>query len=190
VALCERGLCVVDGLGAARIAERLSATPVQALHVRPARAEDVYTYFEWANDPDVRRHSLSPEPIAFETHRNWFRAKLSAPDSHLLLLAAGDLPVGQIRFDREDDQLRIDYSVDPLFRGRGWGTHLVSLGMSALGERPPTVFRAEVKRDNSASAAVFLKLGFTETFSSAQPGMSLFRLSAAELRSAGGGQCG
>ena len=58
------GQAVVDGLGARRVAELLDPTPVSELGLRRAEVDDVYHYFDWVNDPEVRRQSLQSE---FET---------------------------------------------------------------------------------------------------------------------------
>jgi UDP-2,4-diacetamido-2,4,6-trideoxy-beta-L-altropyranose hydrolase len=164
----------VDGLGAERVCECLVATPAEALQLRRAEADDVYTYLSWANDPAVRRQSLNATTIDASQHRDWFSAKLRSRDSHLFVLLAGNLPVGQIRFDREGTQFRIDYSIDALFRGRGWGTRLVGLGLQAMRAQMPCRFLAEVKRSNPASAAVFRRRGFVESERDADPLVFLF----------------
>jgi UDP-2,4-diacetamido-2,4,6-trideoxy-beta-L-altropyranose hydrolase len=173
--MSEKGQVVVDGFGAGRLCECMDPTPAEALTLRPARDADLLTFFSWANDPEVRRQSLSPDAIPLEGHRKWFLAKLASRQSHLFVLMAGALPVGQIRFDIEGADARIDYSVDRLFRGRGWGQRIVLMGMQALSSSVKATFLAEVKVENPASAAVFSKLGFTE---SAQPhkGLRTFRL--------------
>jgi ribosomal protein S18 acetylase RimI-like enzyme len=88
---------------------------------------------------------------------------------------AGSLAVGQIRFDRIDDDEWISYSLDAITRGRGWGRRLVSLGLRALRETGPAIIRADVKTDNGASSAVFEGLGFT-TVEPADPGYVSFLL--------------
>ncbi len=181
----EMGSLLVDGAGALRISECLDATPAQSLGLRPATDHDMYTYFTWVNDPEVRRQSLSPEPIQLQQHREWFTAKLHATESQLFVMLAGELPVGQIRFDRQDAELRIDYSIDPLFRGRGWAKHLVSLGVRAAIPHGAATFRAEVKRGNRASESVFRSLNFAER-ADANADLIIFQLDAPLRRSAGG----
>ena len=73
------------------------------------------------------------------------------------------LPVGQIRFDVKDDIADIDYSLEPLVRGRGWAKKLLSEGLKTFkdhnGEKP---LRGRVKEDNLPSRRVFQRLGFVE----------------------------
>ena len=81
----------------------------------------------------------------------------------MYVLDAAGLSVGQIRFDKEGNEARIDYSLDALVRGRAWGARLVSLGSALLQKTEPIGLLAEVKADNEASRLVFLRLGFTMT---------------------------
>ncbi|MEO8019649.1 MAG: UDP-2,4-diacetamido-2,4,6-trideoxy-beta-L-altropyranose hydrolase [Pseudomonadota bacterium] len=158
--MAARGQALVDGLGAARIAEWLSPTAGSQLQLRRAAPADVFLYFDWVNDAEVRRQSLDTAPIAFAGHRRWFEARLARPDSYLFVLLAGELPVGQIRFDSIDGWANVDYSVDRIFRGRGWGAELLLRGMRAMSA--DTRFRGEVKPDNTGSAAAFERVGFRE----------------------------
>ena len=75
-------------------------------------------------------------------------------------------------------EFAIDYSVDPAFRGRGWGRRLVELGLEAIGGAQRAAFRAEVRDENAPSAAVFRKLGFVESGPKPGSGTRLFRREA------------
>lgn len=159
-AMAERGWLLVDGLGTRRVAELVRPTPAHALRLRPAVAADCHYYFALANDPAVRRQSFHSEPIAWATHQAWFAARLASPATRLFVLDADGLPVGQIRFDCDADEAAISYALDPLVRGRGWGTRLVGLGLERMLALGAQRIRAEVKPDNAASIAVFERLGF------------------------------
>ena len=159
--LREQNQLMVDGLGAIRIREVMLPTDIAKIQLRAAREEDVNIYFDWANDSEVRRNSNHPSRISWSTHKEWFAKKLNDSNSYLYVLNAACLPVGQIRFDKEGNEARIDYSLDALARGRGWGARLVSLGSEMLQENEPIGLLAEVKVNNEVSRSVFLRLGFT-----------------------------
>ena len=152
----------VDGLGTARLGELLNPTPKEELRLRPAEAKDVRLYYDWVNEPAVRHNSFDSEPVSWDKHQAWFEDKLADSNCYLGVLEANDLPVGQIRFDIRGEEAVIDYSLDVLVRGRGWATCLVRLGLDLLRNSQPSYLRAEVKRENVASRAVFLRLGFRE----------------------------
>ena len=153
----------VDGLGCARIVEVLSPTPPTDLCLRSARRDDLLLYFNWANDPDARRNSLLPDQIKIDTHTSWFKARMISLTSHLLVLEAGGLPIGQIRFEQANGTAWISYSLDPISRGRGLAVHLVASGIEAMSTLGINHFSATVKADNAASLSVFRKLGFAES---------------------------
>jgi RimJ/RimL family protein N-acetyltransferase len=171
--MSQRGRALVDGRGAARLSELLAPTARENLTLRPARASDVDDYFFWVNEPEVRRQSLNSEPIAYAQHVEWFGRRVSSEHSRMFVLEAAALPVGQIRFDIEDEEAVIDYSIDPAFRGRGWASALVSLGIAALTQ--PVTLRADVKSSNRASCAVFERLRFRKEPAAADAPMRVFR---------------
>jgi RimJ/RimL family protein N-acetyltransferase len=131
------------------------------LQLRPARCDDVVLFYNWVNDPEVRANSFSMTPISWATHTDWFARRVESTTCHLFVLEASGLPVGQVRFDLEDDEARVDYSLDEFARGRGWGTQLLARGLEAMRRHQPVRFSAHVKDGNFASRSVFKKLGFT-----------------------------
>jgi UDP-2,4-diacetamido-2,4,6-trideoxy-beta-L-altropyranose hydrolase len=152
----------VDGKGAERVAEALMPTADSDLALRRATSGDVMTYYGWANDPVVRANSIDSSPISLRSHLRWFDDRLKDPDCFLFVVEAGTLPVGQIRFDRASEGLRINYSLDSLVRGRGWAKKVLDLGIRALRVAEPTQLNAVVKTGNPASAAAFIRAGFAE----------------------------
>jgi UDP-2,4-diacetamido-2,4,6-trideoxy-beta-L-altropyranose hydrolase len=158
--LSLRDQLVVDGLGTRRLLETLWTTDSRQLGIRSARADDIALFFSWANDHEVRRNAFSPDTIAWPAHETWFNEKLRSCSSHLFVLEANGLPVGQVRFDVENGEANIDYSLDELVRGRGWGQRLLSMGMAAMQGRGVSRFHGAVKKGNKASCTVFGQLGF------------------------------
>ena len=94
------GWDLTDGWGASRLAMAMLG-PQEAISLRPATAADEALLLRWANDPQVRANSFSPEPIAPSDHHHWFQRGLANPNRLLLIATAADgCPIGQIRFDR------------------------------------------------------------------------------------------
>jgi UDP-2,4-diacetamido-2,4,6-trideoxy-beta-L-altropyranose hydrolase len=152
----------VDGLGALKVVEVLVPSEKAALRLRSAAAKDILYYFSWANDPETRKNAIHSEPIGWETHMKWYQSKLHAKDSHLFMLKAGELPVGQIRFDINGNEALVDYSLDPIVRGRGWAEKLIKLGMDMMQKTKPIRLCAVVKAGNHASSSAFLRAGFSK----------------------------
>jgi UDP-2,4-diacetamido-2,4,6-trideoxy-beta-L-altropyranose hydrolase len=174
--LAENNQAMVDGRGADRVAETLAPTPAENLTLRTANSNDALTYFSWVNDPAVRASAIHSEPIDMASHLKWFDRRLSDADTDLYVLEADDLPVGQVRFERQGTEAAIDYSLDALVRGRGWSTQLLKLGIEALNSKCPTLLCATVKPENLASAATFIRLGFVEQAVDSKDGNRHFQL--------------
>ena len=164
LARAARGL--VDGLGSARVAAVLALASDPRLAFRDATAQDEALLLEWANDPHARAQGFHPERISPRQHHAWFAARLARPQDCLLLIATSPagMPVGVLRFEREDAHWTISYSLDPAFRGWGHGQRLLAGGIEALQRRiGPATVQGWVRRDNAASLRIFRALGFDET---------------------------
>ncbi len=144
--------------------------------LRLATAGDLLLYFEWANDPDVRKMSFDGNSIPIDAHRIWFARKLKSPDVLMLVLEA-PTPVGQIRFDVANDVALIGFSLARSARGRGLGSYLLRQGCLHLHARFPDVRTARglVKAANIASRRAFEAAGFyvaAETRESSIPALT------------------
>ena len=175
--LSEQNMLLVDGLGTLRLVEVLFPASAHELSLRLATEEDLMLYFHWANDPEVRKSAINTSLISFEKHQEWYINKLKNPNAQLYVLEATGLPVGQIRFDIDGVDAHIDYSLDPIVRGRGWGSRLVSLGIDEMRQFESVKFCAEVKAWNQASSSVFLREGFSESPNSSCTENKFFSLS-------------
>jgi UDP-2,4-diacetamido-2,4,6-trideoxy-beta-L-altropyranose hydrolase len=164
--LSERSQEFVDGKGAPRVVSVLRGIP--SLRLRPARRDDRRLLWEWANDPEVRAASFSPDPIPWETHVAWFDEKIESAENAVerksLILIAEDedaTPIGQIRFDaRPDGEWDTDVSIARAMRGRGMAGELIKLGLRTItAESHNQRIHAFVKPGNAASVKAFERAG-------------------------------
>ena len=109
---------LVDGGGPARVLMQVKA---KTLRLRQVQEKDCRLIWEWANDPDVRVVSFSPEPIPWEQHVRWFQSKINSPKCKFYIAMDGDIPIGQVRYDIEGNEAVISISIDQRFRGKGYG---------------------------------------------------------------------
>jgi UDP-2,4-diacetamido-2,4,6-trideoxy-beta-L-altropyranose hydrolase len=167
----EAGRRLVDGRGAERVVAIMRALdgpiPDDGLALRPVGEDDVLAIWRLANAPSVRRSSLHPDPIPRDTHVAWFRDRLSSPGTRMWALDFHGLLVGQIRYDRDDTKTAaISFSIVSPFRRRGLGTMLVERTRGLAGrELGVTRLRAVVRRENAASARIFVRSGFSKVAS-------------------------
>ena len=158
--LGTKAAALVDGLGVARVV-RAMTTPAIAL--RPARAEDCDTVWQWRNDERTRRFIPDPAPILLESHRVWFAGVLSGERAvDLLIGEAAGQPVGVLRFDHAGPLATISIYLVPGRENRGEGRALLRAGHDWLAaHRPATeVIEALVLEGNAASHRAFQAAGY------------------------------
>jgi UDP-2,4-diacetamido-2,4,6-trideoxy-beta-L-altropyranose hydrolase len=164
--LSQRSQELVDGLGPQRVVSALRGG--RWLRLRQVRVEDRRLLWEWANDPEVRSASFSPEPIPWETHVAWFHEKVGGEKQgqmrSLMLIAEDEeaTPVGQIRFDlRRNGEAEVNISLAKHKRKCGLSTPLIEAGVRELFARTECQrVHAFVKPENVASRMAFEKAGF------------------------------
>lgn len=151
---------LVDGLGAKRIADEMSAPSL-----RYATENDCKFVFELSNSPEVREISFSKEPIPWENHLKWFACILKDEKSAFYIAEDCDgNPIGQIRFKKESKEAVISISLVKCVRGKGYGSKIIVQGAEAIFRSSEVeIVHAYVKKDNPASVKSFEKAGFTET---------------------------
>ncbi len=167
---------VVDGQGAARVAQRLlelGIAPDPQARLRAARWDDADTLLAWANDPETRAASFASAAIAEPGHRAWLAGRLADPETRLWLVEdpAGGGPVGTLRLARADGVGTVSITVAPSCRGHGWGGRM--LAALAAWNRAATFtprLVAWVRDDNAASLALFAAAGYRVDGRAAQAG--------------------
>jgi UDP-2,4-diacetamido-2,4,6-trideoxy-beta-L-altropyranose hydrolase len=167
--MARRGPELVDGLGANRVVRELRETEVW---LRPAGTEDCRLLWKWANEPTVRAASFNTEAIPWERHQQWFAAKLKDPGCTLLVaMNEAGMPIGQVRCDVSGSVAVISISLDPSFRGRGYGAKLIRKTSDRVFERPEVdSIHAFIRLGNDASHRTFEKAGFKKVADTAVDG--------------------
>jgi RimJ/RimL family protein N-acetyltransferase len=134
------------------------------MELRKIEIKDIELLFNWANDFSVRKNAINSNAIKWEDHVAWFTNKLDSDINFIYILEDNKTPIGQIRFDKTDNGYLIDYSIDSLFRKKGYGTKIVALGCKALRkelEQSITIL-AQVKNINIGSSKIFVSLNFLQ----------------------------
>ena len=159
--MSRSGRSLVDGLGVCRVITRMQAA---RLTLRRAGKEDCQLIWEWANDPEARAVSFSPDPIPWESHMRWYAGKADDPNCFFYVAANGSgHPLGQIRFERTGREAIVSVSLAPSARGKGIGSALIVRGAEQFfAESNADLVRAFIKMDNLASARAFEKADFKD----------------------------
>jgi len=159
--MSRRGRQLVDGLGVQRVLMRMRAPQ---LGLRRAQAEDSRLIWGWANDPELRAASFSPEPIPWENHVRWYAGKSVDPLCFFYVATNGcGQPIGQVRFELANHEAVISVSLAPAARGKGYGAALIVRGIEQLfSESGADLVHAYIKTDNSTSVRAFEKADFED----------------------------
>jgi len=177
--MSKRGQQLVDGEGAARAIMRLRD---MRFRLRLARPEDAESVWKLSNEPAVRQASFSSEPIPWDRHVTWFRDRLADPACHFFIAVTDeDELLGQIRFDVEDAAATVSVSLEPRFRGQGYGTEVIGEAARCLfrSSADASCVHACIKPGNAASLAAFQDAGFRENGRESVKGLDALRMTLA-----------
>lgn len=156
------GRSLIDGRGAARVAQALLEPTPGDWSMRPAADQDAEAIWEIASDPEVRRASHDVSGFPFAAHERWYAAKLASSASRVWVATRDGTVGGFIRYDAgAGATATVSLAVAVAARGRGIGTRMLAetwapscaaLGLSGA--------RALVLEDNVASRRAFEKASF------------------------------
>lgn len=158
--LSERSQALVDGLGARRVALRLTA---MRLSVRIAEQKDADMMYRWRNHPATRGVSWDSREIAWPDHLEWLSKGLTNSNRCLLIGSVGAVDVGVIRFDRvQPNEWEVSLYLDPDLHGLGLGKALLLAGEARLcASRNDTCrFVATILESNEGSKHLFESSGY------------------------------
>lgn len=135
------------------------------VHFRFAELSDADLYYRWANDAIVRQNSFNSSKISYQQHIDWFSHKLKCSDCFFyLFLNEENIPVGQVRIDKSNNEVVIGISIDEAYRGKGLGVQLLNQASTDyLHKFPKAEIIAYIKEENIASIHQFSKAGFIKT---------------------------
>jgi RimJ/RimL family protein N-acetyltransferase len=146
--------------------------------VRPAVPSDEALLLRWANDPVVREQSFHPEPIDPATHHEWLRSRLSSAATLLLIGEEDGRPIGQVRFERGDDEVEVGIAVAREARGRGVGRALLAKALDHAAREAvfgTARWLAMIRPANRASIALFAGAGFRHAGPATRNGLPAVR---------------
>ena len=151
----------VDGQGLRRVTEFcINSIAPENWVLREATQKDCLLYWQWANEPEVRKQAFAQEMISWETHVAWFQERLKDTQTMLVLVISKVGPIGQVRFEMTNRQATISYSLGRSIRGYGLGKILLEKAIAYFKQKHSFDLYAEVKVSNRRSVQIFESLGF------------------------------
>jgi UDP-2,4-diacetamido-2,4,6-trideoxy-beta-L-altropyranose hydrolase len=159
LAQSERARALIDGDGVARVIMNLKG---EKFRLRKACVKDARLVWEMANELSTRAVSFSSDMIPWDTHVEWFNAKLKDPNCQFFIAVdEQDVTLGQIRFDVHEKGALVSVSLAANCRGRGYGEALIRQGSAQVFRETNIDFiKACIKPENTTSARAFFKAGY------------------------------
>ena len=151
---------LVDGSGAKRVLAEMVADSLLLKRVEPG---DFKILWEWANDPLVRQASFEVPSIPWEEHLEWCNRKMADASCFFYLVGfqSGE-PVGQVRFDIENQEAIVSIGLASSLRGRGLGLSVLLKATALFFENSNAKkIHAFIKPTNHASVRLFEAAGFS-----------------------------
>ncbi len=162
--MSRNGVRHVDGRGAIRVAAALCPARDRSgepIFVRSMTLDDMETVFIWQNSECMRRHSLNPNPISWDEHRDWCGRRLKERSMDTYIAHDEDQnSVGFIHLaPHTDDAWLVSLLVAPECQGRGVGQAMLDQVTRIYGtDRLCAVISAE----NEPSLKIFERCGFVD----------------------------
>ena len=127
------------------------------LCLREITEKDWEILLEWRNDSVTRRNSHRSDLVEVEDHKKYVKSTLTSSNRSQFILEFNGVPAGTIREDQcLDDEFKLSYTVNPLFRGKKIGQIMMSI---YLLDRWGS-FLCEVKYENIPSIRMIENMGF------------------------------
>jgi LmbE family N-acetylglucosaminyl deacetylase/RimJ/RimL family protein N-acetyltransferase len=134
------------------------------ISIRPARPDDVERIFQWRNNRFLLMRSTTQTTVTWEEHQAWFTRALNNPDQLIFIVVQGDEPIGQVRFDRNQDQAVISVYLVEERTGKGLGIEAIRLGtQAAFKEWTLAKVIACIRQDNLHATRAFAKAGYAKS---------------------------
>ena len=133
------------------------------LRLREVERQDCEILFHWRNLPEIIELGSSQKSVQWNEHEAWFNSALKSPKCIIYIITFKKEPIGQLRFDREDQQ-RADISIYIVsqFIGKGLGRVAIREACKKLFNEKGSIreINALIREENIASIKAFERVGF------------------------------
>ena len=119
----------------------------------------------WRNVGVTLSHYRSKVATSLASHAKWFQAALDDSNLWMAIVEVDKTPAAHVKFDLADDsagQAEVSIYLNPAFRGRGLGCHVLRAAIAEAHNHDLTSFFAEAHTVNGASRRIFADAGFRE----------------------------
>ena len=152
-------MSTVDSFGPLRVALAVGLCDSTKISLRRASEADLPILLGWRQELDASSVQSGAGETQAAEHLEWF-TRMEREGAQIWISEISGLPVGQVRIHRDQQSQRdvLSYSVDQLFRGRGFGTSMLNQVLNRS-ESPNEVW-AKVHTSNIPSLKTLSTCGF------------------------------
>lgn len=126
------------------------------MKLRQAKQKDLDYLLYLRNDDQTILNSFNKTKVKLDDHVKWFNESLANKNRKIWIFENDLQPLGMIREDFNDNQITLSWVIDPMHRGLGLGTIMLSTLIKDRNES----FIANIKKDNFSSIRIVEKNGF------------------------------
>lgn len=137
---------------------QMTAEKAPVFTFRSASVTDAERLFRWRNDPATRAASLESGEVGWNDHVAWLTRSLASENRRLLVAELDGEPVGTVRFDRQEAEWGMSWTMAPERRGQGLGGRMVRAAAENFG----APLSAVVLSGNVASRKIAAAAGFVQ----------------------------
>jgi spore coat polysaccharide biosynthesis predicted glycosyltransferase SpsG/RimJ/RimL family protein N-acetyltransferase len=138
-AMSQKGMALVDGRGAIRIAAGIRSL---ALSVRPVEITDARDLLDWRTHEFNWKFNFSTaDKPEYDFHVDWLAMKLVEPECMYIIIEQGDVPISVVRFDvtPEGNNARLSIYLVPDQHGKKLGLAVYMAAEQALRAKYPSL---------------------------------------------------
>ena len=99
---------------------------------RDVYESDENLLFLWSNDPETRKNSFDSNFIKRKEHNKWFKKKLNDPNVIMWLFLCNQIPIGLVRFEKNENYLILNYQICPKSRQQGYAAKMLKLSIQKI----------------------------------------------------------
>lgn len=158
----------VDGYGVSRIIEVLCPSANGEVRFRPACEEDVYHYFNWSSEAKISKNTNKLSLSNWSNYHSWYINKLYDLNIHMFVFEIFGLPLGQIMFRKENNDVVIEYDIDSILNDDDSVSYLIDKGIKFFNEVESVRLINNTKKNIKPNKTLFSRMGYLKIPDSSQ----------------------
>ena len=133
------------------------------MKIRVLEYKDLEKVYSWRADPETIIWTQSNNSFSKATHIDWFNKRMESLKFHpMVILEVNNLPIGYVRFDKQDlvnSIFEVSIFLESNFRKKGLGSLAMSNAIDFLKIDSATLI-AKIHENNRKSIDFFVREGF------------------------------